>query len=145
MIIFLRTTAVLLNPDSFQIITITTPAIGTYTERKVFAKIRDLKKQIGELENYIKSPPFIIVNGIMDIPSDFLTDWKLHLAHILKVNRINDNWILDTINPNKNDKMPYSVTIQFISHCVKEVVYNRLVTYITNNEFDNVTIRKDIT
>jgi hypothetical protein len=40
--------------------------------------------------------------------------------------------------------MPYSVRIQFISHCVKDVVYKTLVDYITNNEYDSVTIIKDL-
>jgi hypothetical protein len=52
----------------------------------------------------------------MDIPSGYLSDWEKHLTFILKVNNINVNWVLDTINPDINNKLPYSVTIQFISH-----------------------------
>jgi len=122
----------------------TSSSIGSYTEKKIFTKIKQLKKQIDDLESYIKNPPSIIINGIMDIPSDYLSDWKKQITFILNVNNINVNWVLDTINPNINDKVPYSVTIQFISHCVKDVVYKILVDYITNNEYDNVTIIKDL-
>ncbi len=118
-------------------------SIGAYTEKKLLTKIKQLKKQIDELESSIKNPPFIIINGIMDIPSDYSSDWEKHLTFILKVNNINVNWVLDTINPDINNKLPYSVTIQFISHCVKDVAYKVLVDYITNNEYDNVAIIKD--
>jgi hypothetical protein len=121
----------------------TSSSIGSYTEKKIFTKIKQLKKQIDDLESYIKNPPSIIINGIMDIPSDYLSDWKKQITFILNVNNINVNWVLDTINPNINDKVPYSVTIQFISHCVKDVAYKVLVDYITNNEYDNVAIIKD--
>ena len=121
----------------------TSSSIGSYTEKKIFTKIKQLKKQIDDLESYIKNPPSIIINGIMDIPSDYLSDWKKQITFILNVNNIYVNWVLDTINPNINDKVPYSVTIQFISHCVKDVAYKVLVDYITNNEYDNVAIIKD--
>jgi hypothetical protein len=121
----------------------TSSSIGSYTEKKIFTKIKQLKKQIDDLESYIKNPPSIIINGIMDIPSDYLSDWKKQITFILNVNNINVNWVLDTINPNINDKVPYSVTIQFISHCVKDVAYKVLVDYITLNEYDNVAIIKD--
>jgi len=80
-------------------------SIGTYTEKKLHSKIKQLKKQVDDLETFIK---------------------------------------MDTINPDINNQMPYSVTIQFISHCVKDVVYKTLVDYITNNEYDSVTIIKDL-
>ena len=38
---------------------------------------------------------------------------------------------------------PYYVTIQFISHCVKETVFNILSEYITANNIDGVYITKD--
>jgi hypothetical protein len=119
-------------------------SIGAYTERKLLTKLRQLKKQIDDLETFVKNPPYIVITGIMDIPSDYMSDWKKQLTFILNINNINVNWVLDTINPNMNNKSPYSVTIQFISHCVKDVAYKILVDYITNNEYDNVAIIKDI-
>jgi hypothetical protein len=85
-----------------------------------------------------------MITGMMDIPSDYTSDWKKQITFILNENNINMNWVLDTINPDINNQMPYSVTIQFISHCVKDVVYKTLVDYITNNEYDSVTIIKDL-
>ncbi len=51
----------------------TSSSIGSYTEKKIFTKIKQLKKQIDDLESYIKNPPSIIINGIMDIPSDYFS------------------------------------------------------------------------
>jgi hypothetical protein len=119
-------------------------SIGTYTEKKLHSKIKQLKKQVDDLETFIKNPPYIMITGMMDIPSDYTSDWKKQITFILNENNINMNWVLDTINPDINNQMPYSVTIQFISHCVKDVVYKILVDYITNNEYDNVTIIKDL-
>ncbi len=36
-------------------------SIGAYTEKKLLTKIKQLKKQIDELESSIKNPPFIIL------------------------------------------------------------------------------------
>ena len=119
-------------------------SIGTYTEKKLHSKIKQLKKQVDDLETFIKNPPYIMITGMMDIPSDYTFDWKKQITFILNENNINMNWVLDTINPDINNQMPYSVTIQFISHCVKDVVYKTLVDYITNNEYDSVTIIKDL-
>jgi hypothetical protein len=119
-------------------------SIGTYTEKKLHSKIKQLKKQVDDLETFIKNPPYIMITGMMDIPSDYTSDWKKQITFILNENNINMNWVLDTINPDINNQMPYSVTIQFISHCVKDVVYKTLVDYITNNEYDSVTIIKDL-
>jgi hypothetical protein len=119
-------------------------SIGIYTEKKLHSKIKQLKKQIDDLETFIKNPPYIIITGMMDIPSDYTSDWKKQITFILNENNINMNWVLDTINPDINNQLPYSVTIQFISHCVKDFVYKTLVDYITNNEYDSVTIIKDI-
>jgi hypothetical protein len=119
-------------------------SIGTYTEKKLYSKIKQLKKQVDDLETFIKNPPYIMITGMMDIPSDYTSDWKKQITFILNENNINMNWVLDTINPDINNQMPYSVTIQFISHCVKDVVYKTLVDYITNNEYDSVTIIKDL-
>ena len=119
-------------------------SIGTYTEKKLHSKIKQLKKQVDDLETFIKNPPYIMITGMMDIPSDYTSDWKKQITFILNENNINMNWVLDTINPDINNQMPYSVTIQFTSHCVKDVVYKTLVDYITNNEYDSVTIIKDL-
>jgi hypothetical protein len=119
-------------------------SIGTYTEKKLHSKIKQLKKQVDDLETFIKNPPYIMITGMMDIPSDYTSDWKKQITFILNENNINMNWVLDTINPDIKNQMPYSVTIQFISHCVKDVVYKTLVDYITNNEYDSVTIIKDL-
>ncbi len=119
-------------------------SIGTYTEKKLHSKIKQLKKQVDDLETFIKNPPYIMITGIMDIPSDYTSDWKKQITFILNENNINMNWVLDTINPDIKNQMPYSVTIQFISHCVKDVVHKTLVDYITNNEYDSVTIIKDL-
>ncbi len=117
-------------------------SIGTYTERKVYAKIKELREKISLLNDYIKNPPFIIINGIMDIPSD-QSHWKNHVINILVANNINQNWILDIINPNIDNNYPDSITVQFISHCVKEQVYTILTNYLTNNEFDSVNIQME--
>jgi len=120
-----------------------TPSIGTYTRKKIAHLINSLVKQIDELESLIKKPPFIVIYGIMDIPSEFSDDWKNQINHILTINNINPNWILNKINPHTNTKYPYYVTIQFISHCVKETVFNILSEYITANNIDGVYITKD--
>ena len=118
--------------------------IGSYTEKKIANQISNLIKRISELEAYIKTPPCIVIYGVMDIPSEFAThDWKAHVTHILNLNNINPNWILSTVNPHANTNCPYFVNIQFISHCVKETVYNILSSYIANNEFEGVYINKD--
>jgi len=120
-----------------------TPSIGTYTEKKIANQISNLIKRIDELESLIKNPPFIIIYGVMDIPSEFSTDWKAQITHILTINNVNPNWILNKINPHANNECPYFVTVQFISHCVKETVFNILFNYIARNEFDGVYITKD--
>ena len=120
-----------------------TPSIGTYTEKKIANQISNLIKRIDELESLIKNPPFIIIYGVMDIPSEFSTDWQAQITHILAINNVNPNWILNKINPYANTECPYFVTVQFISHCVKETVFNILFNYIARNEFDGVYITKD--
>jgi hypothetical protein len=122
-----------------------TSPIGTYTEKRIANQISNLLKQINELENYLKTPPFIVIYGVMDLPSEFSnTDWKAHVNYVLNTNNINPNWILNTINPQTNSNCPYFVTIQFISHCVKETVFTILSDYITLNEFEGVYITKDV-
>jgi hypothetical protein len=79
----------------------------------------------------------------MDIPSEFSNDWKAQINHILAINNINPNWILNKINPHPNTEYPYFVTIQFISHCVKEIVYSILSKYLDDNNFDSAYITKD--
>jgi hypothetical protein len=120
-----------------------TPSIGTYTEKKIAHQLKNLKKHNDELESLIKNPPFIVIYGIMDIPSEFSDDWKTQVTHILTINNINPNWILNKINPHTNTEYPYFVTIQFISHCVKETVFTILSNYIVANNFDGIYITKD--
>jgi hypothetical protein len=79
----------------------------------------------------------------MDIPSEFSNDWKDQINHILAINNINPNWILNKINPHPNTEYPYFVIIQFISHCVKEIVYSILSKYLDDNNFDSAYITKD--
>ena len=67
-----------------------------------------------------------MIYGIMDIPTEFSDNWKNQVTHILTINNINPNWILNEINLHTNTEYPYFVTIQFISHCVKETVFNIL-------------------
>ncbi len=98
------------------------PTIGTYTEKKIANQINILTKRLDELENNMKTPPFVIIYGVMDIPSEFTTDWKAHVNHILALNNINPNWILSITKSNTN--CPYFVSINFISHCIKETVFN---------------------
>jgi hypothetical protein len=121
----------------------TTPSIGTYTEKKIANQIVNLIKRIDELESLIKNPPFIVFYGVMDIPSEFSNDWKAQVTHILTINNINPNWILNKINPHPNSEYPYFVTIQFISHCVKEMVFTILSKYLDDNDFESVYITKD--
>jgi len=64
------------------------PTIGTYTEKRIANQINILTKRLDELENNIKTPPFVIIYGVMDIPSEFTTDWKAHVNHILALNNI---------------------------------------------------------
>jgi len=56
--------------------------------------------------------------------------------------KINDNWIL-AVKPNKNVNVPCFITLQLISHCVKEMVFDLLSQYININEFEGVYISKD--
>ena len=121
----------------------TTPSIGTYTEKKIANQIVNLIKRIDELESLIKNPPFIVFYGVMDIPSEFSNDWKAQVTHILTINNINPNWILNKINPHPNTEYPYFVTIQFISHCVKEMAFTILSKYLDDNDFESVYITKD--
>jgi hypothetical protein len=88
-----------------------TPSIGTYTEKKIANQIINLKKRIDELESLIKNPPFIVFYGVMDIPSEFSNDWKAQVTHILTINNINPNWILNKINSHPNTEYPCFVTI----------------------------------
>ena len=120
----------------------TTPTIGTYTEKRITNQITNLIKRIDELESFIKKPPCIVIQGIMDIPSEFSNDWKLHLTHILNTVKVNDHWIL-AVKPNKDVNVPCFITLQLISHCVKEIVFDLLYQYITINEFEGVIISKD--
>ena len=120
-----------------------TPSIGTYTEKKIANQIVNLIKRIDELESLIKNPPFIVFYVVMDIPSEFSNDWKAQVTHILTINNINPNWILNKINPHPNTEYPYFVTIQFISHCVKEMVFTILSKYLDDNDFESVYITKD--
>jgi hypothetical protein len=119
------------------------PSIGTYTEKKTVDQISNLIKRIDELESIIKNPPFIVFYGVMDIPSELSNDWKAQINHILAINNINPNWILNKINPHPNTEYPYFVIIQFISHCVKEIVYSILSKYLDDNNFDSAYITKD--
>ncbi|MEI7487714.1 MAG: hypothetical protein WCJ72_09950 [Chryseobacterium sp.] len=120
-----------------------TPSIGTYTEKKISTQISILLNQIDELESLIKNPPFIVFHNMMDIPSEFSNDWRAQITHILSINNINPNWILNKINPHSKTEYPYFVTIQFISHCIKETVFTILSKYLNTNDFDNVYITKD--
>ena len=120
-----------------------TPSIGTYTEKKIANQIVNLIKRIDELESLIKNPPFIVFYGVMDIPSEFSNDWKAQVTHILTINNINPNWILNKINPHPNTEYPYFVTIQYISHCVKEMAFTILSKYLDDNDFESVYITKD--
>jgi hypothetical protein len=120
-----------------------TPSIGTYTEKKIANQIVNLIKRIDELETLIKNPPFIVFYGVMDIPSEFSNNWKAQVTHILTINNINPNWILNKINPHPNTEYPYFVTIQFISHCVKEMAFTILSKYLDDNDFESVYITKD--
>jgi hypothetical protein len=120
-----------------------TPSIGTYTEKKIANQIINLKKRIDELESLIKNPPFIVFYGVMDIPSEFSNDWKAQVTHILTINNINPNWILNKINSHPNTEYPCFVTIQFISHCVKEMTFTILSKYLDANDFDSVYVTKD--
>jgi len=121
----------------------TTPAIGTYTEKRITNQISSLRKRIDELESYILTPPFLVIGGVMDIPSEFSNDWKVQVSHILTENNINPNWILNTTQPNVDTQCPCFITIQFISHCVKDTVFEILSTYIAENEFEGVSISKE--
>lgn len=133
----------MLTNHYFQTKTMAAPSIGTYTEKKTVDQISNLIKRIDELESIIKNPPFIVFYGVMDIPSEFSNDWKAQINHILAINNINPNWILNKINPHPNTEYPYFVTIQFISHCVKEIVYSILSKYLDDNNFDSAYITKD--
>jgi hypothetical protein len=119
------------------------PSIGTYTEKKITNQINTLIKRIDELESLITKPPFIMIYGVMNIPSEFSNDWEAQVTHILTINNINPNWILNKINPHPNTEYPYFVTIQFISHCVKEMVFTILSKYLDDNDFESVYITKD--
>jgi len=119
------------------------PSIGTYTEKKITNQINTLIKRIDELESLITKPPFIMIYGVMNIPSEFSNDWEAQVTHILTINNINPNWILNKINPNVNTEYPYFVTIQFISHCIKETVFTILSQYLAVNDFDDVYVTKD--
>ena len=121
----------------------TTPAIGTYTEKRITNQISSLRKRIDELESYILTPPFLVIGGVMDIPSEFSNDWKAQVSRILTENNINPNWILNTTQPNVDTQCPCFITIQFISHCVKDTVFEILSTYIAENEFEGVSISKE--
>ena len=119
------------------------PTIGLYTEKKIIQKISNLKKKIQELETFISEPPFIIFNGLQDIPSDYSDDWKNHVNYILNLNKINPNWILDLVKPITIQNKICNVTIQFVSHCVKQHVYKILTNYIKENKFDEVSLTLD--
>lgn len=121
----------------------TTPAIGTYTEKKIANQISALMKRIDELESYIKTPPFLVIGGVMDIPSEFSNDWKSHVNQILSENNIHPGWVLNTTQPSVDSKCPCFVTVEFISHCVKDTVFDILSQYIAENDFDSVSISKD--
>ena len=121
----------------------TTLAIGAYTEKRITNQISSLRKRIDELESYILTPPFLVIGGVMDIPSEFSNDWKAQVFHILTENNINPNWILNTTQPNVDTQCPCFITIQFISHCVKDTVFEILSTYIAENEFEGVSISKE--
>ena len=118
------------------------PTIGTYTEKRIANQINILTKRLDELENNIKTPPFVIIYGVMDIPSEFTTDWKAHVNHILALNNIDPNWILSITTPHSNTNCPYFVSINFISHCIKETVFNILSEYIGSQEFEGVYVTK---
>ena len=119
------------------------PTIGTYTEKRIANQINILTKRLDELENNIKTPPFVIIYGVMDIPSEFTTDWKAHVNHILALNNIDPNWILSITTPHSNTNCSYFVSINFISHCIKETVFNILSEYIESQEFEGVYVTKD--
>lgn len=119
------------------------PTIGLYTEKKIIQKTTNLKRKIQELETFISVPPFIIFNGLQDIPSDYSDDWKGHVNYILNLNKINPNWILDMINPIIKHNKICNVTIQFVSHCVKHHVHKILTNYIKVNKFDEVFLTLD--
>ena len=121
----------------------TTPCIGNYTEKKITHQISSIIKRIDELESLLKKPPCIVIYGIMNIPSEFTNDWKAQITHILTINNINPNWILNKINPHAKSEYPFFVTIQFISHSVKETTFTILSKYLVANNFDNVSISKD--
>lgn len=118
-------------------------SLGTYNDQKLTRKLKYIHQQIKELEKFITKPPCIVIYGIQEVLPDATTVWEDRIKELFMLNNINTNWILDIINPN-NSKYPDSITIQLISHCVKERVYLKLSNYISENKIDAIIEKDDL-
>lgn len=126
--------------------------IGNYTEKKVIDQINAIEKRIEELEKYMKTPSYISIYGIMDmeIPLELSdnfyasNEWQDRVNHLLATNNIHPSWILDKFmySTTESDNI---VTIQFISHCVKDSVFDILSKYLSAHDIENgVYITKEV-
>jgi hypothetical protein len=122
----------------------TSPAIGTYTEKRITTQISNLLRQLNELESYIQTPPSLVICNVMNIPSEFpAADWKTRVTNFLTRNNINPNWILKITQPHNDIQFPDSVSIQFISHSVRDLIFNILTQYVASNNFEGVYVTKE--
>jgi hypothetical protein len=118
-----------------------TDPVGSYAERKLSKRIQKLQQQLTELDHLVTTPPSVIVYNIQELINESSNDWAELVKNFLNSININTNWILDVINPS-NSKDPEYITIQLISHCVKDKVYTIISNYVLEKNI-NALITKD--
>jgi hypothetical protein len=112
-----------------------TLSVGSYTEQKINRRIREIRQQIADLQLFVTNAPFLVIYGVQEIVPESSSNWEERIKMFLSTLNINLNWILDITNTSKSEN-PDSVTINFISHCVKARVYTILSNYVLEHKIN---------
>ncbi len=112
-----------------------------------------IQEHLNKLENIVKGPHIITVNGIQQLRPYSGQNWRDKLNQLLFETRIPFFWIIECSPEEENEEVendvnecspyepdkncPHSVHIHLISHSVENKVYEILENYF-QNEYDNV-------
>lgn len=116
-------------------------SVGTYFEKKLLKRIKNLQQEITRFESVFTTPPFIVVYGISELCEDS-PDWNQKIINFLSTLKVNPHWILKISQPDSNN--PDNAIIELISHCVKERVYTILSQFIVSKNYDAIVIKDEI-
>jgi hypothetical protein len=96
--------------------------------------------KIRQLKNWLAAPPKISLHGFWEVKSNFEDNWQEHVYHILLINNISPVWILDILSEEPDRLAPTKVTIQCISHYVKNQISVILNNYIIKNNLKQMIV-----